>query len=408
MANDKISQAIQTIFAAMKAAGYSERTINYYRQNYDQLLHYLEDNDISEFTDQVGLCYLSNRYGVPIEDFYQKQPPRITSNIRSLKVLWDYIHLGSVCFDKKSVVDLFQCPDPMKEGYDAFVKKYPNASHRNNKYVRRFITHLEDLGITTYGGIEPEVIKSFLQLYVGCVPKTIATVAGNLKRFFRFLHSEGYLTTDYSNCFMKVRVGRNANIPATWSSEDIQKLLSIINRENSIGKRDYAIILLLTQLGLRISDIRNLRFGNIDWAHKKLRFTMVKTGLFQELPLPDEVGWAIIDYIKNGRPQAASDYIFVRAVAPYIPFSDNNNFMKELRKYMKYAGIDIVKDQHMGTHSLRSTVAKGMLEKGAPLPVISSVLGHADISSTSHYLMIDLEGLSKCILDPEEVLCCES
>ena len=229
----------------------------------------------------------------------------------------------------------------------------------------------------------------------------------NIKRFFSLLHSEGYLNTDFSNCFMKARIARNANIPASWSAEDIKKLLSVINREDSTGKRDYAIILLLTQLGLRISDIRNLRFENIDWVHKKLRFTMVKTGHIQELPLPDEVGWAIIDYIKNGRPRTASDYVFVRSVAPYIPFSDNNNFMKELRKYMKYAGIDIVKDQHMGTHSLRSSVAKGMLETGTPLPIISTVLGHETISSTSHYLKIDLSGLRKCVLDPEEVLCHE-
>ena len=407
MANENIRQAIEIIFAAMRAAGYSERTIDYYRQNYDRLLKYLEDNDISEFTDQIGLCYLSNRYGIPIEDFYQKQSPQITNNLRSLKVLWDYIHLGSVCFDKKSAIDLFQCPEPMKDGYNAFVKVYPNSSHRNNKYVRRFITHLEDMGITTYEGIEPELIKSFLKLYVGCIPKTIATVAGNIKRFFRFLHSEGYLNSDFSYCFMKARIARNANIPASWSPEDIKKLLRVINRQDSTGKRDYAIILLLTQLGLRISDIRNLRFANIDWAHKKLRFTMVKTGHIQELPIPDEVGWAIIDYIKNGRPQTASDYVFVRAVAPYIPFSGNNNFMKELRKYMKYAGIDIVKDQHMGTHSLRSSVAKGMLEMGTPLPVISTVLGHKTISSTSYYLKIDLSGLRKCVLDPEEVLCRE-
>lgn len=404
MAKESLEQSIQTIYAAMRSAGYSERTINYYRQNYEKLVAYLSKNHIDEFTDQIGFCYLSERYGIPIEDFYQKQDCRISNNIRSLKVLWDYLYLGSICFDKKSTVDTFQCPGPMSDGYDAFVKAYPNASHRNNKYVRRFITYLEDSGITSYGGIKPEHVKSFLTLYVGCVPKTIATVQGNIKRFFRFLNEEGYLYTDFSSCFVKSHVARNANIPASWKPDEIKKLLAIINREDSRGKRDYAIILLLTQLGLRISDIRNLKFENIDWAHKKLRFTMVKTGHVQELPLPDEIGWAIIDYIKNGRPDTDSTNIFIRARAPYIPFSSNNNFMQELRRYMKLAGIDIVENQHMGTHSLRSSVAKGMLEQGTPLPVISAVLGHESITSTSHYLMIDLSGLRKCVLDPEEVL----
>lgn len=404
MSINTVEQAIQTIFAEMRSAGYSERTINYYRQNYDHLLRYLSQNNINEFTDHVGLCYLSDRYGFPIEDFYQQQSPRITNNIRSLKVLWDYLHLGSVCFDKKSTIDQFQCPESMSQGYDAFVKAYPNSSHRNNKYVRRFITFLKDEGIETYEDIRPDSIKTFLTLYVGCVPKTIATVSGNVKRFLRFLHTEEYITTDYSDCFMRAHIARNANIPASWPAEDIKKLLTIINREDSTGKRDYAIILLLTQLGLRISDIRNLKFENIDWAHKKIRLNMVKTGHLLELPLPDEVGWAIIDYIKNGRPKTDSTHVFVRARAPYIAFSSNNNFMKALRRYMKLAGIDIVKDQHMGAHSLRSSVAKGMLEKGIPLPVISSVLGHENPASTSHYLMIDLNGLRKCVFDPEEVI----
>lgn len=114
---------------------------------------------------------------------------------------------------------MFQCPEPMQEGYEAFTRAYPNSSHRNNKYVRRFITYLEDSGVTSFSGITPELIKPFLALYVGCVPKTIATVAGNIKRFFRFLHAEGFLETDYSGCFMKARVARNANIPASWRSE---------------------------------------------------------------------------------------------------------------------------------------------------------------------------------------------
>ena len=143
MVNENVRLAIQSIFDAMRAAGYSERTINYYRQNYDRLLQYLEKNDISEFTDQVGLCYLSNRYGIPIEDFYQKQPSRITNNIRSLKVLWDYIHLGSVCFDKKSTVDLFQCPAPMKTDTKRLSKSIP---------TRR-------IGITSMSDVSSPILK---------------------------------------------------------------------------------------------------------------------------------------------------------------------------------------------------------------------------------------------------------
>jgi integrase len=146
-----------------------------------------------------------------------------------------------------------------------------------------------------------------------------------------------------------------------------------------------------------------MRLSNLNWNRKTIALSMQKTGQAQELPLLDDIGWAIIDYLKNGRPKTACNRLFIRHRAPFDSFGENESFYRELHRYMQIAGITPPTGVHCGLHSLRSTLARNMLEAKTPLPVISEVLGHTNINTTSIYLKIDLDGLRKCALDPEEV-----
>lgn len=130
---------------------------------------------------------------------------------------------------------------------------------------------------------------------------------------------------------------------------------------------------------------------------------MTKTKQRIELPLLDDIGWAIIDYLQNGRPKSTCDRVFIRHRAPNGPVGENESFYRELHRYMTVAGITAPLNIHCGLHSLRNTLASSMLEAKIPLPIISETLGHRSIHTTSIYLKIDLEGLRKCALDPEEV-----
>ena len=211
------------------------------------------------------------------------------------------------------------------------------------------------------------------------------------------------METNLSVCLPKVRIMRNAFIPFVWEREDVKRLLESIDRHNPEGKRDYAILLLVTRLGLRVSDIRSLKLTDLNWNRKTLSIVMQKTKQPLELPLLDDVGWAIIDYLKNGRPQTVSDRVFIRHKAPYTGFSDLNNLGRMLGRRIHRAGIDM-SGYKEGLHALRSTLARVMLENGTPLPVISEALGHQSIQTTSIYLKIDMDGLRNCVIDPEEVL----
>ena len=113
-----------------------------------------------------------------------------------------------------------------------------------------------------------------------------------------------------------VKARKQTAIPSVWTHEELKQLVGAIDRGSPKGRRDYAIILIACRLGLRCTDIKNLCFENFNWTEKKLCFTQSKTGQPMELPLVPDVGWAVIDYLKYGRPKVDSSRIFVRHMAP--------------------------------------------------------------------------------------------
>jgi integrase len=168
------------------------------------------------------------------------------------------------------------------------------------------------------------------------------------------------------------------------------------------------MLLLAIRLGLRIGDIRSLKKSSIDWDRNTINLKMAKTGQPIELPLLKDIGWAIIDYLQNGRPATNSECLFVRHRAPFNAIGGRGSFTKELHRYILKAGLNVPEGQRHGMHSLRSTLARNMLEIKSPLPIISEALGHQSVNTTSIYLKIDIEGLRKCALDPEEVFANEN
>lgn len=168
-----------------------------------------------------------------------------------------------------------------------------------------------------------------------------------------------------------------------------------------MGKRDYAMILLATRLGLRSSDIRFLEFSNIDWDNNLIIFEQYKTKDKLELPLSVDVGEAIIDYIRNGRAKSDSKCIFLRCNAPYVPMTETAlNCI--VTKYFRKANVDYSKKKH-GPHSLRHSLATNLLNNGIPLPIIAEILGHQSSQTTMHYLHISTPTLLRCALDVPSV-----
>ena len=162
-----------------------------------------------------------------------------------------------------------------------------------------------------------------------------------MQRFLCANHGVTFLHTykQPQNHYNPHRLSSSA-IPSVWTQEELKQLVGAIDLGSPKGKRDYAIILIACRLGLRCTDIKNLCFENFKWAEKKLCFTQSKTGQPLELPLTADVGWAVIDYLKYGRPKVDSSCIFVRHVAPFLPFAGGD--------YPARAGETVDSSHHHG------------------------------------------------------------
>jgi integrase/recombinase XerD len=231
--------------------------------------------------------------------------------------------------------------------------------------------------------------------------KTVELQLCGLRSFLRYLHESGLHPENLAKVIPAIKARKQNRIPSVWTQENLTRLLDVIDRGNPAGKRDYAIILLATRLGLRTIDIKRLKLNNLKWRENRIELTQSKTAAVLNLPLLPDVGWAIIDYLKNGRPKVESPYIFLRQLAPLAPFSDEDRLHQIVVKYMKLAKIPISPDKKKGMHSLRHTLASRLLAENTPLPVISDILGHVSSDSTAVYLKVDVSRLRECALDPE-------
>jgi integrase len=212
----------------------------------------------------------------------------------------------------------------------------------------------------------------------------------------------GILQKDLSAALPKIRVPRDAKIPSVWEQELVVRLLAAVDRSSTKGKRDYVILLLACRLGLRAGDIRTLKLDQLRWEDSTIEITQSKTGTALRLPLTGEVGDALIDYLKSGRPQTTHREIFLKVNPPFDPFTGNN--LHHIVTYWRLlAGIQFRTPQKRGAHSLRHTVATRLLEKGTPFATIAEILGHSSLESTRIYAKADVEALRSVALDPEEV-----
>jgi site-specific recombinase XerD len=413
--NQDIHGAILAIMESMRLQGTSPGRLKNFQHAYNVFERYLSDNSIARIDEDICLEYVYAKTGQRFERFEcVTSNARVDYRMRPLLLLLGYLQDGQFHSDVRKTKPPFVCPACFKSEYEAFCEElvyrgYSKATiESNTRKVQFLIMFMATQGVTSSSDITIRHIENYLKTTENKSVKYVGVFLYVFRNFFSFLYERGYIVDNLAPMLPKVRTLRNASIPYVWSKDDIKKLLCAIDRDDPKGKRDYAILLLAIRLGLRIGDIRSLKKSSINWNRKTINLKMAKTGQPIELPLLKDIGWAIIDYLQNGRPATNSECLFVRHRAPFNAFGDRNGFNKELHRYILKAGLNMPEGQRHGMHSLRSTLARNMLEVKSPLPIISEALGHQSVNTTSIYLKIDIEGLRKCALDPEEVFANEN
>jgi len=315
----------------------------------------------------------------------------------------DYLR-DSGLFDPSSGQEIYQ---PLLDTYLKWMRDYQHASEGTvGVRCHSILRFLEWLGpeATPAGlsGLTSERIEDFFISYAQSMGRSARrSMQSALRTFLRFCLHQGYIEKSLEYVVPTLRTYKLATVPRGLTDTQAQQVLRCINRNSRVGRRDYAIVLLLYTYGVRGGQVRALRLEDINWEQNQILFKALKHGKDSRLPLLPEVGESILDYLQNSRPSCSYPHIFLTCRAPYHPLPNPNSLSAIVGRYIQTAGIEI---PSKGAHTFRHCFATRMLQKGHSLKAIADVLGHRHLGTTFIYTKVDFNALRQVALEwPKEV-----
>ena len=383
----------------LKALSYCAERMRIFRHGWRALDHFMRQNSIRFYEATVGKAFIESIMG---GSSYSEISQLKRDIIRSANVLTEFQATGTVKY--RSVWRTHEFNGEIGEvilGYLAYresngLAKDTLDGHR--VYLHRFLDYLNANNVRTAKCIDKPHVLDFINSLAFYSKATMHCMLSCLRNILRYLHDKQLATIDLSYLVPKSSYKKEAHLPTTYEEEEIERLIQAVDRGNPKGKRDAAMILLAARLRLRASDICGLKFENIHWDRNAIVLIQQKNRRKIELPLLNEIGNAIIDYLKYSRPVSKLPYIFIHIDQPYCQMQEPT-LHSIVSFYLNRAGINNVSGKKHGPHALRHSLAGFLLKKKTPLPIISEVLGHAGTQSTMTYLRIDMGSLRQCALE---------
>jgi site-specific recombinase XerD len=261
--------------------------------------------------------------------------------------------------------------------------------------ARSFLSERFPKGALHFQQITAADITAFVQRQATVVTsKRAPLVVTALRSFLRYLFHRGIVAIDLATCVPTIATWSLSNVPRFLAGEQIQKILGSCDKETAIGKRDYALLLLLARLGLRAGEVVALTLDDFDWE-AGLVTVRGKGKRVAQMPLPSEVGTAMADYLSTGRPRCSSRRVFIRAKAPLTGFANSVAICSLVDRSLERAGVE---SEYRGSHVFRHSLATGMLNHGASLDEIGDLLRHRRPDTTRIYAKVDLVSLRSIAL----------
>lgn len=259
-------------------------------------------------------------------------------------------------------------------------------------FAHQFLRERFGRGSLRFSELRGSDITGFIQRHAHKrSPRSAQKIVGSLRAFLRYLRYRGEISTDFAACVPTVANFSYSSWPRFLQPGQVQQVLDHCNRHSDLGRRNYAILLLLARLGLRACEVVAMTLDDIDWkaGHLTVRG---KGGQRAQMPLSAELGRAIAAYLKNGRPRCASRRLFIREHAPRVGFANSAAVSTLVQRALADAGVD---SPHTGAHVFRHSLATEMLKHGASLGEIGQLLRHAHPDTTQIYAKVDV-----CALRP--------
>ena len=298
-------------------------------------------------------------------------------------------------------------PPSLLEEFLEYLKGERCLAQKTIGQHRRYLApFLGDLGVDSdrqaLAQLRPEQVQAgFARGIEGRGKSLRRRLQGILRNFFRYAHQQGYLERGLVQAVPPMRSYQLSHVPRGLSEEQAQKVLEGIDRTTPVGRRDFAILQLLYTYGVRGGQIRALRLQDIQWREKQIHFPAHKRGKPVRVPLTEEAGEALLEYLRQGRPPTAYPEVFLTAKAPIHPLTQASTVSVLVASRLRQTGIQ---GSPKGSHAFRFAFATRMLSQGQSLKTIADLLGHRHINTSFLYTKVDLSQLQHLPLEwPEEV-----
>lgn len=355
-----------------------------------------------------------------IKEFYQRQYDIDIYNIccgqqtilrRPLLILMEFYQTGSY-FKTHQKSNAIKIPDNFIRTYETIQLDFINnlnicvkSKKRKLWIIADFINYLSSNNINSLKDIKisnvSEYIETLSEKYSKATIKIQKTV---LRETLNWLYQQNMIKFNGRQVFPLIKADTRNKLLSTYSEDEIKRILDVIDNTTKSGKCIFLVVSILAYYGLRVGDIINLKFENIDFENNSINIIQQKTLTNLTLPLIDEIKYPLIDYIKNGRPNSKDkEYVLSTMYAPYTKFKETSSIHKFLTRTMDIAGINY-ENRHHGPHAFRHSLATNMINKNVPLSAIGNVLGHSSTKITNIYITKDTTHLKELTLEvPNEI-----
>jgi site-specific recombinase XerD len=279
--------------------------------------------------------------------------------------------------------------------FDAYLRSErglaPKSIVRHLPVIRRFLHEVCSGRGGDLGKICQEDVIRYIERHArDWSPKTGKAMCWSLRAFLRYLHHRGLNARPLANCVPSMRRWKLATLPTYLSAAQVRKTLDGCDQETVMGRRDYAILLLLAKLGLRADEVATLTLDDVDWRASEI-LVRAKGRQRARMPIPPDVGAAIVAYLRNGRPKSSCRRLFVRTLAPQVGFASGCAITMIAKAALDRVGIE--GSAHRGAHIFRHSLATELLRSGATLSEIGQLLRHESHDTTRIYAKVDIDAL---------------
>ena len=398
----KVDVLINETYHKLEELLYSKGSLKKFKYSFQLFKEYTLKNEVTFYTQKLALAFLEEY--CEIFSNSEKKSYKYQERKRAISKL-DEMYISNTISSKKllsrKIYKFYGCLQASIEEYLSFKSKTLSEVRIKSikLYLERFSLYISKIHrIKAINNLDIKHINAFIE---SCSIYTHATCYATvtcIRQYIIYLEKNNLLNHTLWVSIPKIAKRRNRTYAHAFTKQETQALLQSIACNNSKERRDYAMLLLAARLGLRSSDIVKLKFENINWEKSAISLIQQKTKKALTLPLLNDVGEAIINYVKNGRPNVQDSHIFIRENKPYTCINSGSLFTI-VDGYLKRANIKVPAKHRHGPHALRHSLATLLLEDNIPIATIKEILAHKSVETTKIYLKIAEKQLLKCALD---------